>query len=77
MNPGRQSEYNVHWWKYTKTFKNKTKIKIENIKTKIKYIKKIYNNNNLTQTPEIGQGLGDFLRCGARKLEQNIKTIKT
>ena len=33
-----------------------------------------YNNNNniiiLARTPEIGQGLGRFLSCGARKAEQ-------
>ena len=33
----------------------------------------IYNNNNnifLARTAEIGQGLGRFLSCGARKSEQ-------
>ena len=31
---------------------------------------KIYIHTYLVQTPEIGQGLGRFLSCGARKQEQ-------
>ena len=39
------------------------------------YLKLVKNYNNylhtyLSQTPEIGQGLGRFLSCGARKQEQ-------
>ena len=30
----------------------------------------IYIHTYLAQTPEIGQGLGRFLSCGARKQEQ-------
>ena len=29
-----------------------------------------FNHTYLAQTPEIGQGLGRFLSCGARKQEQ-------
>ena len=38
-----------------------------------------FNNNNiiiiLAQSPEIGQGLGRFLSCGARKPEQTQKDL--
>ena len=30
----------------------------------------LYIHTYLAQTPEIGQGLGRFLSCGARKQEQ-------
>ena len=34
------------------------------------FLKKLYIHTHLAQTPEIGQGLGRFLRYGACKQEQ-------
>ena len=36
---------------------------------------KVYIHTYLAQTPEIGQGLGRFLSCGACKQEQTWTTL--
>ena len=50
--------------------KSATKVFFNKTKTVLDINKILYIHTYLPQTPEIGQGLGRFLSCGARKQEQ-------
>ena len=71
--------YGSSIWKVTKSITTKLQVFVNRSEPRQKHFSHLlaqYNIISLARTPEIGQGLGRILSCGARKPEQTYRDLR-